>query len=320
MDENTSSSPSTDSSISEGTTPAEVMNTTGTDSPQPAGDTPAETTTPTPGNPEPTGPGPDTTDPTLPDHGVNPDKGIDPDAGDLPTNPDTPLPNDSASSDIVDLKSMTRAERAAYFQEQKQNTEREVAQAINLAYQPQEVSELRDAYIEAGYDEGTATLLARGDVQDQQNQINAARAEIAELRSGMEVEATELIHTIDWMNPSKEDKFDSKTLEAGSQLYDTLAVTRDERTAQRDANGNPIPGTGQIVEAKLSPKQFWGLVNQIREAGAADARLEGQKAAERQMAAVAPPSSTTTKRETPFDNLSAADMKAQLLAKGVNVT
>lgn len=320
MDEQ-SSSPAPDSSVSESTAPIESMNTTGTDSPQPAGDTPAEnpSPTPTPGNPDPTGPGPDTTDPTLPDHGIDPDKGIDPDAGDLPTNPDAPLPSDSAT-DTVDLKSMSRAERAAYFQEQANAQKQQVEQAINQAYQPQDVSELQQAYIEAGYDEGNALMLARDDVRAQREQISEARAEIAELNAGMAVEATELMHTIPWMNPTNKDSFDQKTLDAGSRLYDTLAVVRDERTAQRDAQGNPIPGTGQIIQAKLSPKQFWSAVNQIRESGAAEARLAGQKAAEKQMAAVAPPSSNTTNRETPFDNLSPADMRAQLLAKGINVT
>lgn len=303
MDEQ-SSGPAVDSSVSESTAPLEAMNTTG---PQPAGDTQAETQpqTPTPGNPEPTGPAPDTTDPGTPDHGIDPDKGIDPDAGDLPTNPDPPL--DNKDDGPIDLKSMSRAERAAYFKEQADVSRRQVEQAIDKAYQPQNINELRAAYIEAGYDEGTATLLARGDVQDQRNQINEARAEIAELNAGMAMEAMEVVNSIPWLNSDNKDSYDQKTTEAVSTLYESLALTKD-------------PNTGQTVEAKLSPKQFYTLMNQVRESGAAEARLEGQKAAERQMAAVAPPSSNTTKRATPFDNLSTADMRAQLLAKGINVT
>lgn len=301
MDESTSSPApvETDSSV-------QSMNTTDAPTPsadpQPAGDTPAESDS-QPTQPEPTGPAPDTNDPDLPDHGVDPDKGIDPDAGDAPTTPEAPK-NEAE----VDLKSMTRAERREYFQNIDSQARKQVEASINAAYQPQPVDELTQAYMDEGYDNFQAQILARETVRDQQAQISEARAEIAELNAGLATEAMEVVSTIDWLNPNKgKGVYDQESSDAASQLYEQLCISKDERT-------------GQIIEAKMSPMQFYSLMDNIRSSGSETARLSAQKAAEEQLAAVAPQTSNTNQRETPFDRLSPAEQREKLLAKGYLIT
>lgn len=296
--------------------------------PSPAVDTPPEPTQPAenapaadPQAPEPTGPAPDTNDPDLPDHGINPDKGIDPDKGDAPPNPDTPNPADPAAEANLDLKSMSRAERAEYFQSLDKNTRKQVEAVIDKAYQPQAHDELKQQYVDQGYDDFQADILARETRRDQQAQINEARAEIAELNAGLSTDAMEVVSTIDWLNPTKgEGIYDATAANAASQLYQNLCIVRDDNTAQRDAQGNLIPGTGQIIEAKMAPSTFYHLMDQIRSSGSETSRVSALKAAEAQMAAVAPPSSNTNRREAAFESKSAAEMRAELQAKGIAVT
>lgn len=300
--------------------------------PSPAEETSQEPTTPPAENapaenpaPEPTGPAPDTNDPTLPDHGVDPDKGIDPDAGDQPPHPDEPNPADPNKDQPADagpdLKSMSRAERAEYFRNLDKATRKQVEANIDKVYQPQSHDELKEKYIEAGYDDFQADILARETRRDQQAQINEARAEIAELNAGLTADAVEVVTTIDWLNPTKgEGVYDKGSTQVASSLYEQLCVVRDDRTAQRDGQGNPIPGTGQIIEVRMSPSQFYTAMDQIRSAGNENSRIQAQKAAESQMAAVAPPSSNTNRRAPSFDSLSAAEQRERLLAKGIVVT
>jgi hypothetical protein len=297
--------------------PAEqpAVEPTQTPDPQPAENTPAA-----PVAPEPTEPAPATNDPTLPDHGIDPDKGIDPDAGDAPTTPE-PNPADPNAEANPDLKTMTRAERAEYFRNIDTNTRKQVETAIDQAYQPQPVDELTQKYMDEGYDNFQAQILAREEVRDQQAQISAARAEIAELNAGLATDAMEVISTIDWLNPAKgEGVYDKDSAAAASTLYEKLCVVKDPNTEQLDAQGQPIPGTGQIVEARMSPSQFYHLMDNIRSAGSESSRMAALKAAESQMAAVAPPTSNTNRRETPFDNLSTKEKRAALQAKGILIT
>lgn len=301
--------------------PAPAEETSTTPDPAPAPDAPAET----PKAPEPTGPAPDTNDPTLPDHGVDPDKGIDPDAGDQPPNPDEPNPadpnKDQPADNAPDLKNMSRAERAEYFRNLDQATRKKVEASIDQAYQPQPMDELTEHFKEQGHSDFEAQILARETRRDQQAQINEARAEIAELNAGLTTDAMEVVSTIDWLNPTKgEGIYDKSSADAASALYQELCIVRDENTAQRDAEGKPIPGTGQIIETKMMPSRFYHLMDQIRSAGSETSRLQALKSAEKQMAAVAPPSSNTNRRATPFESKSAAEMRAELQAKGVAVT
>lgn len=266
----------------------------------------AEGTTPTPDEPstdndtdstpaEPSDPAPQTPDP-----GIEPDKEAEPDTGDEPANP---APQD----DEPDVSKMTRRERAEYFQSLNQDQIKQVERAIDSVYQPQPVEELKEHFIEQGYSEGEALLLARDEVRSQREQINEARAEIAELNMTLATQAMDVVNTIPWLNSQNEGKgYDKKSTEAASTLYEQLAINKD-------------PRTGQIIEAKITPKEFYGLIDQIRSSGTAEASLKAQKNAEREMAAVAAPSSTTNARETSFENMNNEQKRAYLRAKGHDV-
>lgn len=220
-----------------------------------------------------------------------------------PAAPDEPASDPEQAPEDAPEPKMTRAERAAYYRELSQANSKQVEQAIDHAYQPQPVDELKEAYLDQGYSDAEATLLARDEVRSQREQIQEARADIAELNMTLTTEAMEVVNTIAWTNAQNAETYDRETTEAASRLYEQLAVSKD-------------PRTGQIVEAKLTPKQFYGLIDQIRSSGAAEAQLKGQKAAEQQLSAVAPPTSNTNQRSVAFNNMSVAQQEQYLKAKG----
>lgn len=203
-------------------------------------------------------------------------------------------------SNDVDLKSMSKEERKEYFQSLQQNQKRQVEQAINEVYQPQPVDQLKDEFLNEGYSEYEATMLARDTVREQATQIAEARAEIAEVNMAIQTDAIDVMSTFDWADPSK-PTFDKETASAAGQLYEQLGVTKD-------------PRTGQIIEAKIPLKQFYNAINTIRNSGSTQAQIKAQKAAEAQMAAAAPPTSTAP----PAANASADDKQASSLERALN--
>ncbi len=224
------------------------------------------------------------------------------------------------SDDLPDPKKMTRAERVQYYQNLESNTRKSVEATVNATYQPQTVDELKQKYIDEGHDEFQATMLAREEVRDQEADISKARAERAELNANLAVEATEVLNTFGWLNPKDAANYDKDSSDAAVDLYDQLCLTRDENTAQTGDDGKPIPGTGQIIGATMTPKAFYGLLDKIRSSGSETARVAAQKAAEEQLAAVAPPSSNNKQVDKSFDQLSNDEKRERLRAQGHFVT
>lgn len=299
MDEDTSSAPDTSvnteseaptAPVTEGTTP-EPDQQTGVANDSDSTETPAASN-----DNEPQTDPAKTPDETVPDKGIEPDKGVDPDA------PDTPeqTPN---QDDKTDLSKMTRAERREFYQNIERENQRRISQAIDQTYQPQDRQALKEAYMEQGLDEFQADWYADRDIRDQQNQITQAKNEIIELNGALAVEAMEVVNTYPWLNSQNEGKgYDPDTTNAVTSLYEAM-VTKD-------------PNSNQIIEAKLTPRQFYGLMDMVRQSGAQEARLQGQRNAERELASVAPQSSTTRTREPNFADLSPEQMRERLQAKG----
>lgn len=295
MDESSSTAVVDSAPITEGNTPEP------TSTPVPETPNPQES----PNQPEPSDPAPQTPMPDQPDHGIDPDKGIDPDAGDLPTDPDHNTAGEPTDS-IEDTSKMTRAERAAHYQNIEREQQREVTKAVSEAYQPEDVQTVKDRYLEQGYDDGMATMLARQDISDQKAEIAQATATIAELNANLKIGTFEAQSKYDWMNPAKSDAYDKQAHNDAAAIF-SQGITTD-------------PRTGQIVEARMTPMQAAELVDRIRQSGAAQAGVKAQKAAEAQMAAVAPSSSASQTRETPFAELSLDQQRAKLRAQGHYVT
>lgn len=217
--------------------------------------------------------------------------------GDAPTEdkPDEPVEEKSDS----ELKGMTREERKEYFQNLQKQTKQEIEQAVDQVYKPQDVAELQEEYMQRGYTEGEALILARGDVAEQKAQIAEATTEITELNANIRVDAVEARAKYEWMNPESTN-FERDTTEIAAQLFE-LGTVKDERT-------------GQIVDTRMTPMQVASLIDKIRNSGSAKAQVAAQKAAERQMAAAAPPTSTAP----PAANQSADDKQASALERALN--
>lgn len=226
------------------------------------------------------------------------------------------------NDDLPDPKKMSRAERVQYYQNLGDNTRKSVEATVNATYQPQTVDELKQKYIDEGNDEFQATMLAREEVRDQEADISRARAERAELNATLAVEATEVLNTIGWLNPKDTEHYDETSSNAAVDLYDQLCISRDDNTAQVDGDGKPMPGTGQIIGASMTPKQFYGMLDKIRSSGTETAKIAGQRAAEEQMAAVAAPSSNSTNKggDKAFDQMSNDEKRTYLREKGHYVT
>lgn len=200
----------------------------------------------------------------------------------------------------VDLKSMSRRERAAYFATEREQqriesqAKQEVVQAVSQAYQPQDVQDLQQQYMEAGYSEGESLMLARQDVAEQKAQIADATTQIAELNADLRVDAVEAQAKYEWMNPNGKT-YDKETTAIAAQMFE-LATVKDERT-------------GQIVDTKMTPSQVGALIDKIRTSAMKEAGIKAQKNAESQMASVAPP---TSARQPSKSGNSLKDMEERL--------
>lgn len=257
------------------------------------------------------------TDPKPPEGGDGTKDGEGDNPADDPAKVTTP---GEGSDDLPDPKKMTRAERVQYYADLGTNTRKSVEETVNATYQPQSVDELKQKYIDQGHDEFQATMLAREEVRDQESDISKARAERAELNANLAVEATEVLNTISWLNPKDKESYDKASSDAAVDLYDQLCLTRDTNTEVVGDDGKPIPGTGQVIGASMTPKQFYGMLDKIRSSGTETARISAQKAAEEQLAAVAPPSSNNKQVDKSFDQLSNDEKRERLRAQGHYVT
>lgn len=213
------------------------------------------------------------------------------------TETDEEAPAEDETEAEPDLKGMSRKERAEYYSQQRADVaeRRKVEQSISQAYQPQTLDELKEAYLNEGYGDAEATLLARDDIREQRSQIAEATAKIAEFNADLRVDSFEAQQKYDWMNPAKTEVFDKDLANHAADLF-TQGITTD-------------PRTGQIIDAKMTPSQVADIVNRIYESGVKKASVKAQKAAEQQMASVAPPSST---RQPVKTGNSLSDMEERL--------
>lgn len=217
-----------------------------------------------------------------------------------PPEEETEATNDEEKSES-EVKQMSRAERAAYYQSLERQTRQEVTQAISSVYQPQPVDQLQQHYLAQGYSEGEALMLARQDVAEQKTQIAEANAEIVELNANLRVDSLEAQSTFDWMNPAKTDAYDKDMHQLTADLYSGY-ITTD-------------PRTGQIIEARKTPMEIARIVDKIRNSGSAKAQLRAQKNAEQQLASVSPQASIAP----PAGNKSPEEKQADALNDAFNL-
>lgn len=203
---------------------------------------------------------------------------------------------DESEAEKDSPRGMSKEERAEYFRNRQRARGQQIEQAVNEAYQPQPIDELTDYFKSQGHTDGESLLLARDEMREQQRQIDNARAQMAELDSFLAREAMEVVNTTPWLNSENKATYDAASADVVSQLYESLAIEKDDRT-------------GQIVNAKLSPKQFYSLMDQVRKAGVKEAKAQARKEFEAEMASVAPP---TSARQPVKSGNSISDMEDRL--------
>lgn len=177
----------------------------------------------------------------------------------------------------------TEAERAQRFyelrQQQKQVTQKEISNKINQEYKPQPVDQLTQQFLDQGYDEFQATMLARDEVRNQREALNEQRAQIAELNAQIEVEAIQVMHEFPIFDPN-------------SKEYDADFATKAGQLYERAANVQVDPRTGAVTQTSITPYTFYKSLADLRTASTATAQAKAQKAVQAQMAAVEPPTSS----------------------------
>lgn len=199
----------------------------------------------------------------------------------------------------TELKGMTRAERKEYFESLKQDLQPQVERAIDENYQAQPLDELKDHFLNEGYDEFQATMLAKDTYREQQAQLDKATTEIVQLNANLQVDSFEAQAKYDWMN-KKSDSYDKDLHQLAADLFAENAVID--------------PKTGQIIDAKMTPTRAAQIIDKARNSGIAKAQLKAQKAAEQQMAAAAPPTSSVPSSSTQ----SAEDVQAARLEQAID--
>lgn len=183
----------------------------------------------------------------------------------------------------------------------EQRDKRLIEQKIDQNYQPQPVDQLTQHFIDQGYDEFQANLLARDEARSQREQINEARAQVTELNMRLETEAVQVMHDFPIFDPNS-PQYDADFAKRASDMY-------------LRASGAVIDETsGLVVQTNITPYEFYKDIIDMRNDGMTQAQIRAQKAAEQQMASVAPPSSSAPVVHQSKEDKEAADLEAALNA------
>lgn len=206
---------------------------------------------------------------------------------------------ESQQQDTKTQEVETEAERNRRFYEQRQTAKRQAEQAIDQTYQPQKEDELTRDFLDQGYDEFQAKMLAREEIRSQKEQISEARAEIAELNMQLNTESLQVLHDFPEFD-DKSDKYDAEFTQKATELYRQAA--------------QPVmdPRTGLIVKTNLTPYAFYKELHDMRERSTTTVQMKAQRAAEAQMAAVAPPASNPPIKTIAPEDKQASDLEAAL--------
>jgi hypothetical protein len=201
--------------------------------------------------------------------------------------PEGEKPNDEPQKSPEELEA-ERKERNRQFYEQRQaerqQKQRQIERTVDSQYQPQTMAELTNKFMEQGYDEFQAQMLARDERREQQAQINEARTQIAELNMQIETEAVQVMHDFPVFDPTRKE-YDKDFAEKASQLY------------VRAASPVTDPKTGLVIQANMTPYQFYQHLAEMRGSGVSQAQVKAQTAVQQQMAAVTPQSSVAPPKE-----------------------
>lgn len=205
-------------------------------------------------------------------------KPVEPQEEAKPTVPEAEKPEDLVDEQPVE----TEAERKQRFYEMRKagkEERQELERSISQQYQPQPADELTRQFTEQGYTEFEAEMLARDEVRNQRDQINSERTQVAELNMQINTEAVQVMHDYPVFDPKSSD-YDKDFAKRASDMYNRAAGVKVD------------PRTGAVISTNLTPYNFYKELAEMRGSGVSQAQVSAQRAAEQQMASVAPPSST----------------------------
>jgi hypothetical protein len=218
-----------------------------------------------------------------------------------PKEPEAEAPKEPEEPTEPEEPVETEAERKQRFYEMRQQQKREqkelVEKSINQAYQPQPADELTKQFMEQGYSQFEAEMKADNERRNQAEQIREARSQITELNSRMNVESVQVMHDYPVFDPTSPD-YDKDFADKASAMYARAAGVQTD------------PKTGLVVSANLTPYNFYKELEEVRGSGLTKAQVQGQRAAEQQMASVAPPTSSVPQIEKTSEDAQAERLRA----------
>lgn len=216
---------------------------------------------------------------------------------------ETPIekPEEQKPEDAETERKRHNYEMAQKRIQERETQKRQVEQTLDQHYKPQAMDELTQKYLDQGYDEFQAQLLARDERRDQQAQLNEDRATVAELNAQRDSEAYLVMQDFPVFNPNSPD-YDKGFADKAYQLY---ALAADEVTD---------PKSGLVVSSRVMPYNFYKELADMRGSGISQAQIKAQKAAEAQMASVQAPPSNAPPIQQSAEDKQASSLEAALNA------
>lgn len=164
----------------------------------------------------------------------------------------------------------------------KRNELRGEVERVNAqVYAPQTPEEL----VDQGYD----PAMARVEALEQKAQMAEYNAHVTDLNANMNIEALQVMSDFPVFNPDAPE-------------YDKSLANRARAVYEKAAAVQTDPNTGLIVQANVLPYEIYKAFAETAQSGAQRAAVKGQIAAEKNLAAVDPISSSapTQPKEDPF--------------------
>jgi len=147
----------------------------------------------------------------------------------------------------------------------------EIADLNNNVYRAQTAEEL----VDQGYDPTTA----RVEALEQESQMTKFNNHVADVNANLNIESLQVMSDFPVFNPDAPE-YDKALADRASQMYEKVSgIVTD-------------PKTGLIIDAKVLPYDFYKNIAEVAQRGKQEGSISGQKAAEKNIAAADPVSSS----------------------------
>jgi hypothetical protein len=166
-----------------------------------------------------------------------------------------------------------------------------------------------DQYLEAGYDEITAEVMALKDqvrMNEQRNSVVETQMALVQDEADLRQQYPEYYST---------DPKDLAFTEKATKMWMQAARAQWDRV---DQSGRPLPDAQLNYDPSISLYEFLSNQAEIYRSGRTEGVISGQRNAEKMLSSVDVPVSAVAK-ETPFDKMSLEEKRAYLRAKGHDV-